>query len=54
MIRLNQLVASYTTVRGSVKAVEGVDLEIPAGNIVGSPGNPVAAKPRCSKSFMAT
>ena len=38
MIKLNHLVASYTTVRGTVKAVENADLEIPSGNIVGIAG----------------
>ncbi len=47
MIRLNQLVASYTTVRGTVKAVDGVDLEIPSGNIVG-----IAGESGCGKTTL--
>ncbi len=47
MIRLNQLVATYTTVRGTVKAVDGVDLEIPSGNIVG-----IAGESGCGKTTL--
>ena len=47
MIRLNQLVASYTTVRGRVKAVENVDLVIPSGSIVG-----IAGESGCGKTTL--
>ena len=47
MIKLNQLVATYTTVRGQVNAVENVDLEIPSGNIVG-----IAGESGCGKSTL--
>ncbi len=38
MIKLNNLVANYTTVRGQVSAVDGVQLEIPSGIILGVAG----------------
>ena len=47
MIRLNNIVATYTTVRGQVDAVDGVDLEIPDGKIVG-----VAGESGCGKSTL--
>jgi peptide/nickel transport system ATP-binding protein len=47
MIRLNNLVASYSTVRGQVNAVDGVNLDIPNGNIVG-----VAGESGCGKSTL--
>jgi len=47
MIRLNNLVATYTTVRGQVDAVDGVDLTIPAGKIVG-----IAGESGCGKSTL--
>jgi len=47
MIKLNQLVGTYTTVRGQVNAVENVDLEIPSGNIVG-----IAGESGCGKSTL--
>jgi peptide/nickel transport system ATP-binding protein len=47
MIRLNSIVATYTTVRGQVDAVDGVDLEIPHGQIVG-----VAGESGCGKSTL--
>jgi peptide/nickel transport system ATP-binding protein len=47
MIRLNNIVATYTTVRGQVDAVDGVDLEIPDGQIVG-----VAGESGCGKSTL--
>ena len=47
MIRLNDIVATYTTVRGQVDAVDGVDLTIPAGQIVG-----VAGESGCGKSTL--
>ena len=47
MIRLNELVASYTTARGTVKAVDGLDLEIPGGNIVG-----IAGESGCGKTTL--
>jgi peptide/nickel transport system ATP-binding protein len=47
MIRLNNLVATYTTVRGQVDAVDGVDLTIPGGNIVG-----IAGESGCGKTTL--
>jgi len=47
MIKLNNLVAKYTTVRGQVTAVEGVNLEIPDGTIVG-----IAGESGCGKSTL--
>ena len=47
MIRLNNITATYTTVRGQVDAVDGVDLEIPDGKIVG-----VAGESGCGKSTL--
>jgi peptide/nickel transport system ATP-binding protein len=47
MIRLNNIVATYTTVRGQVVAVDGVDLAIPTGNIVG-----IAGESGCGKSTL--
>ncbi|HEY8456781.1 MAG TPA: ABC transporter ATP-binding protein [Actinopolymorphaceae bacterium] len=47
MIRLNNIVAEYTTRRGRVKAVDQVDLEIPGGVIVG-----VAGESGCGKSTL--
>ena len=47
MIRLNNLVATYTTVRGQVDAVDGVNLTIPAGKIVG-----IAGESGCGKSTL--
>ncbi len=47
MIRLNNVVATYTTVRGQVDAVDGVDLTIPGGKIVG-----VAGESGCGKSTL--
>jgi peptide/nickel transport system ATP-binding protein len=47
MIRLNNIVATYTTVRGQVDAVDGVDLAIPAGNIIG-----IAGESGCGKSTL--
>jgi len=47
MIRLNNLVATYTTVRGRVDAVDGVDLTIPAGKIVG-----IAGESGCGKTTL--
>ena len=47
MIRLNNIVATYTTVRGQVDAVDGVDLTIPAGKIVG-----VAGESGCGKTTL--
>lgn len=47
MIKLNNLVATYTTVRGTVNAVEGVDLTIPDGQIVG-----IAGESGCGKSTL--
>jgi len=47
MIRLNNIVATYTTVRGQVDAVDGVNLTIPDGRIVG-----VAGESGCGKSTL--
>jgi peptide/nickel transport system ATP-binding protein len=47
MIRLNDIVATYTTVRGQVDAVDGVSLTIPAGKIVG-----VAGESGCGKTTL--
>jgi peptide/nickel transport system ATP-binding protein len=47
MIRLNNIVATYTTVRGQVDAVDGVDLAIPTGKIVG-----VAGESGCGKTTL--
>jgi peptide/nickel transport system ATP-binding protein len=47
MIRLNNIVATYSTVRGQVNAVDGVNLEIPNGNIVG-----IAGESGCGKSTL--
>jgi peptide/nickel transport system ATP-binding protein len=47
MIRLNNIIGTYTTVRGQVDAVDGVDLTIPAGKIVG-----IAGESGCGKSTL--
>ncbi|MBM3131230.1 MAG: ABC transporter ATP-binding protein [Chloroflexi bacterium] len=47
MIKLNNLVANYTTVRGQVSAVDGVQLEIPSGIILG-----VAGESGCGKTTL--
>lgn len=47
MIRLNNLVANYTTVRGQVTAVDGVQLEIPNGIILG-----IAGESGCGKTTL--
>ena len=47
MIKLNNIVASYTTVRGQVNAVDGVNLVIPDDNIVG-----IAGESGCGKSTL--
>lgn len=47
MIRLNNVVATYNTARGSVNAVDGVSLEIPDGCIVG-----IAGESGCGKSTL--
>jgi peptide/nickel transport system ATP-binding protein len=47
MIKLNNIVATYTTVRGQVNAVDGVDLEIPSGQIIG-----IAGESGCGKSTL--
>ena len=47
MIRLNNIVATYTTVRGQVNAVDGVDMEIPTGKIIG-----IAGESGCGKSTL--
>ena len=47
MIRLNDIVVSYRTGRGSIRAVDGVDLEIPDGCIVG-----IAGESGCGKSTL--
>lgn len=47
MIKLNNVVATYTTVRGQVNAVDGVNLTIPSGKIVG-----IAGESGCGKSTL--
>jgi peptide/nickel transport system ATP-binding protein len=47
MIRLNNIVATYTTQRGQVNAVDGIHLEIPDGVILG-----VAGESGCGKSTL--
>jgi peptide/nickel transport system ATP-binding protein len=47
MIKLNDIVATYTTTRGKVNAVEGVDLEIPDSIILG-----IAGESGCGKSTL--
>jgi peptide/nickel transport system ATP-binding protein len=47
MIRLNNIVATYTTQRGTVNAVDGVTLEIPDGIILG-----IAGESGCGKSTL--
>ena len=47
MIKLNNITATYTTVRGQVDAVDGVDLAIPHGKIIG-----VAGESGCGKTTL--
>ncbi|MCB9423389.1 MAG: ABC transporter ATP-binding protein [Ardenticatenaceae bacterium] len=47
MIKLDNIEATYTTVRGKVKAVEGVSLEIPDGIIMG-----IAGESGCGKTTL--
>jgi peptide/nickel transport system ATP-binding protein len=47
MIRLNNVVVTYRTGRGSINAVDGVSLEIPDGCIVG-----IAGESGCGKSTL--
>lgn len=47
MIRLNNLIATYTTQRGQVNAVDGINLEIPDGIILG-----IAGESGCGKSTL--
>ena len=47
MIKLNNIVATYTTVRGQVDAVDGIDLEIPSSTILG-----IAGESGCGKSTL--
>jgi peptide/nickel transport system ATP-binding protein len=47
MIKLNNLVAKYTTVRGQVAAVDGVQLDIPSGVTVG-----IAGESGCGKTTL--
>lgn len=47
MIRLNNIIANYTTVRGTVTAVDGVNLEIPDGITLG-----IAGESGCGKTTL--
>lgn len=47
MIALSKVTATYTTVRGKVDAVDGVDVSIPNGTIVG-----IAGESGCGKSTL--
>ena len=47
MITLSNITATYTTVRGKVNAVDGVDVSIPNGSIVG-----IAGESGCGKSTL--
>lgn len=47
MIKLNNIVATYTSVRGTVNAVDGVSLEIPDGIILG-----IAGESGCGKTTL--
>jgi peptide/nickel transport system ATP-binding protein len=47
MIKLDNVVATYTTQRGRVHAVDGVSLEIPDGSILG-----IAGESGCGKSTL--
>ena len=47
MIKLNNIVATYTTTRGEVNAVDGVNLAIPTGEIIG-----IAGESGCGKSTL--
>ncbi len=47
MIKLNNLVANYTTVRGQITAVDGIHLEIPNGIILG-----IAGESGCGKTTL--
>lgn len=47
MIRLNNLVANYTTTRGTVTAVDNISLEIPEGSIIG-----IAGESGCGKTTL--
>ena len=47
MIKLNNITATYTTVRGKVDAVDNVNITIPDGKIVG-----VAGESGCGKSTL--
>ncbi|GLV54128.1 ABC transporter ATP-binding protein [Dictyobacter sp. S3.2.2.5] len=47
MIRLNNVVATYTTRRGSINAVDGINLEIPDGITLG-----IAGESGCGKSTL--
>ena len=47
MIKLSNLVASYTTARGQVEALDGINLQIPSGHIVG-----IAGESGCGKTTL--
>lgn len=47
MIKLNNLVATYTTVRGQVSAVDGVQLDVPSGVTLG-----IAGESGCGKTTL--
>ncbi|MCB9461088.1 MAG: ABC transporter ATP-binding protein [Anaerolineaceae bacterium] len=47
MIKLNNLVATYTTERGQVNAVDGINIALPSGKIIG-----IAGESGCGKSTL--
>lgn len=47
MIKLNNIVATYTTERGQVNAVDGLNLELPTGKTIG-----IAGESGCGKSTL--
>ena len=47
MIKLNNIIATYTTERGQVNAVDGLNLEFPSGKTIG-----IAGESGCGKSTL--